>query len=140
MLTPFLVQTGLLLIVAILLPAGVATSLLADPTHRLIVLLAAAVAASSAVAGLALLTRRQAAAQDKRLTQKESAAAQPAQAPNQAGLVLAAAVTQRLKQNSAWLLDDLTSAAQRLRATGRRVGGSDQFGQSTGLARLGCRR
>ncbi len=118
MLTPFFLQTGLLLIVAILLPAGVATSFLGDPMQRLIVLLAAAAAAGLALAGLVVLTRRQDTANGNRLARTETGAAKPIEIKSQAGLALAAAVTQRLKQNSAWLLDDLTLAAQRLRATG----------------------
>lgn len=118
MLTPFFLQAGLLLVGAILLPAGLATSLLTDPMDRLLVLVAAAMAAGIAIAGLMLLTRQQTAAHNKRLAQQDNAPAAPLKVSSQAGLVLAAAVTQRLKQNSAWLLDDLTSAAQRLRATG----------------------
>ncbi len=118
MLTPFFLQTGLLLIGAILLPAGAATMLVPDPTHRLIVIVAAGVAVALGLAGLGLLTRRQEAARVKQSGSTKAAAAPVSDVKNQAAVVLAAAVTQRLKQNSAWLLDDLASAALRLRATG----------------------
>ncbi len=118
MLTPFFLQAGLLLVCAILLPAGAATNLLPDPDHRLIVLVIAGAAAVVGLAGLRLLTRRQEAARGQNGVPRAPAPGLTINAKNQAAMVLAAAVTQRLKQNSAWLLDDLTSAALRLRVTG----------------------
>lgn len=115
MVTPFFLQTGLLLAIAVLLPAGVATFLLPDPTHRLIVLLVAAATAGGALALVRLLVARLPAAQPP---QAAVSAAKAAAGPETVGSILATTIVQRLKQSSAWLLDDMTAAAQRLRMTG----------------------
>ncbi len=114
MVTPFFLHVGLLLIGAVLLPVGVATALLADPDQRLIVLLVGAAGIALAMLGTLWLARR--------LPQTggaDAAATAGAAAGNDAsGSLVSAAVVQRLKQSSAWLLEDLIAAAQRLRTTG----------------------
>lgn len=116
MVTPFFLQTGLLLVIAVLLPAGAATALLPDPMHRLIVLVVAAVAASAALVLFRQLVARLPTAQPQSVASGSSNTTDTG--PEPAGSVLAATIVQRLKQSSAWLLEDMTSAAQRLRATG----------------------
>lgn len=117
MVTPFFLQTGLLLVIAILLPAGAATALLPDPTHRLIVLLVAAVAAVGA-----LLVFRRLLSHLPRpvppMTSASTAGKSTAAGVQPPGSVLAATIVQRLKQSSAWLIEDMAAAALRLRTTG----------------------
>lgn len=115
MVTPFLLHVGLLLVGAVLLPVGVATALLADPDQRLLVLLVGAAGMALAMVGVTLLARRLPAAGGAEARPATGASATEAETD---GALVSAAVVQRLKQSSAWLLEDLIAAAQRLRATG----------------------